>query len=88
MWVELQWRPVAGRWIREDQEPNADDLINRSLPITGTNVRLLAPEDNLLQVCLHTAKHSYMRAIGFRLHTDVDRIVNYQNINWNIFYRM
>ncbi|KPV53921.1 hypothetical protein SE17_06810 [Kouleothrix aurantiaca] len=87
MWFELQWRPVAGRWIRPDQEPSAEELMARSIPIEGTAVRLLAPEDNLLQVALHTAKHSYVRAPGFRLHTDVDRIVRRQVIDWNLFVK-
>ncbi len=43
---------------------------------------MLASEDNLLQVSLHTAKHSYVRAPGFRLHTDVDRIVRSCDIDW------
>lgn len=86
LWFELQWRPVAGRWIRPDQEPSADELMDRSIPIEGTAVRLLAPEDNLLQVCLHTAKHSYVRAPGFRLHLDVERIVRaYPALSWDIF---
>jgi hypothetical protein len=86
-WLELQWRPVAGRWIRPDQEPDGDILMSRSLPIEGTEVRLLAPEDNLLQVCLHTAKHSYVRAPGLRLHCDVDRIVRNASIDWALFLR-
>ena len=85
LWLELQWRPVAGRWIRPDQEPSAEELMARSLPIPGTAVRLLSPEDNLLQVTLHTAKHSYVRAPGVRLHLDVERIVHHQAINWDIF---
>ena len=85
LWFELQWRPVAGRWIRPDQEPSVDELMDRSVPIHGTTVRLLAPEDNLLQVALHTAKHTYVRAPGFRLHTDVDRIVHTQRIDWDVF---
>lgn len=85
LWFELQWRPVAGRWIRPDQEPAAEELMARSVPIPGTAVRLLAPEDNLLQVALHTAKHSYIRAPGLRLHTDVDRIVRRQSIDWALF---
>ena len=87
LWLELQWRPVAGRWIRPDQEPSAEELMSRSVPISGTAVRILSPEDNLLQVALHTAKHTYIRAPGFRLHLDVDRIVKHQKINWNIFIR-
>ncbi len=88
LWLELQWRPVAGRWIRHDQEPSCDDLMERSLPISGTKVRLLSPEDNLLQVALHTAKHTYVRAPGLRLHTDVDRIVCSQPIDWQRFVTM
>ncbi len=57
----------------------------RSIPIPGSDVRLLSPEDNLLQVALHTAKHTYVRAPGFRLHTDVDRIVKFQKIDWQLF---
>lgn len=86
LWFELQWRPVAGRWIRPDQEPSVDELMSRSISIDGTDVRLLAPEDNLLQVCLHTAKHSYVRAPGFRLHLDVVRIVDrYPSLDWDLF---
>ena len=88
LWFELQWRPVAGRWIRPDQEPISEELISRSLFIENTHVRLLAPEDNLLQVTLHTAKHTYVRAPGFRLHTDVDRIVRSSNIDWRKFVEM
>lgn len=85
LWFELQWRPVEGKFLRPDQEPNTDDLIDRSISVDGTDLRILSPEDNLLQVCLHTAKHSYVRAPGFRLHLDVDRIVNGQVIDWNLF---
>ncbi len=82
VWVEVQWRPVAGRWIRPDQEPDGEQLVERSVPIEGSSLRLLAPEDNLLQVALHTAKHSYVRAPGLRLHTDVDRLARYQQPDW------
>jgi hypothetical protein len=82
VWLELQWRPVAGRWIRKDQEPDGSQLLARSIPITGTHVRLLAPADNMLQVSLHTAKHSYVRAPGLRLHTDVDRLASLAPPDW------
>ncbi len=84
--LELHWRPVTGRWIRPDQEPSAEELMARSVPIPGTVVRLLASEDNLLQVALHTARHTYVRAPGFRLHLDVERIVRaYPDLDWDIF---
>jgi hypothetical protein len=88
LWFELQWRPIAGRWITPDREPKAQELISRSTQINGSFVHLLSPEDNLLQVCIHTGKHSYVRAPGFRLHTDVDRIVRSSLIKWPLFIEL
>ena len=86
LWLELQWRPVAGRWLSPEVEPSADDLMATSLAVDGTRVRILEPVMNLVQVCLHTAKHSYVRAPGLRLHTDVDRIVRaYPELDWQKF---
>jgi hypothetical protein len=82
VWFELQWRAVAGRFVRRDQEPDGEALVARSVPIDGSDARLLCPVDNMLQVALHTAKHSYARAPGLRLHTDVDRLVAHQPPDW------
>jgi hypothetical protein len=82
VWFELQWRPVAGRWIRKDQEPDPEALLARSVPIDGSAVRLLSPVDNMIQVGLHTAKHTYVRAPGLRLHTDVDRLAVFTPPDW------
>lgn len=85
MWFELAWRAVAGRWIRPDLEPDTNEFINNAHTAEDTDVYILSPEDNLLQVCIHTAKHSYVRAPGLRLHLDVDRIVSHCVINWDLF---
>ena len=85
MWFELAWRAVAGRWIRPDLEPETDGFIERAYCPDGTKARVLSPEDNLLQVCIHTAKHSYVRAPGLRLHMDVDRIVAHTEVDWDLF---
>lgn len=87
LWFELQTRSIGGKWIPEDSEPSADELMEDSVSIEGSKVRLLCPEDNLLQVCLHTTKHSYVRVPGLRLHTDVDRIVRYSDVDWEDFLR-
>lgn len=87
MWFELAWRAVAGRWIRRDLEPDADRLIRDAYCAPGTQVGILSPEDNLLQVSVHTAKHSYVRAPGLRLHLDVERIVAHKQIDWELFLR-
>ena len=85
LWVELQWRPVSGRWIQENQEPKAEYIVKNSISTKNSYVKIMNPVDNLIQVCLHTAKHSFVRAPGFRLHTDVDRITRGQNIDWQFF---
>lgn len=85
MWFELSWRPIAGRWIRIDKEPKAEELIERSRVVHNSKIRILSPEDNLLQVAIHTAKHSYVREPGFRLHLDVERIVKHSKIDWDLF---
>jgi hypothetical protein len=86
--IDLQWRAVSGRWLRADQEPRGQDLVARSLGMPGTAARMLAPVDNLIQVALHTAKHTYCRAPGFRLHLDVDRLVHHTAIDWSAFVDM
>lgn len=86
-WVELAWRPVAGRWIRKDKEPDADKLVADSHVAARSCCRVLSNEDNLLQVSIHTAKHSYVRAPGYRLHLDVDRIVSNKQIDWDLFVK-
>ncbi len=84
MWLEISNRSISGRWIRPDQEPPTDMLFKRAESILK-NIKILSPEDNLLQVCLHTAKHSYNRAPGLRLHLDVERIVRNSRIDWQLF---
>lgn len=86
-WIELAWRPVAGRWIRKDKEPDADELVANSHKARHSCCHVLSNEDNLLQVSIHTAKHSYVRAPGYRLHLDVDRIVSNKRIDWDLFLK-
>ena len=85
LWFELQWRPHGGRWVRPDQEPAVEELIERSVGVPGSSVRILCPDDNLLHVATHTAKHSYVREPGIRLHLDIDRIVGCLEIDWDVF---
>lgn len=85
MWFELSYRAIAGRWIRPDKEPDTDELFSRFYYADNSDIGILSPEDNLLQVCVHTAKHSYVRSPGLRLHLDVERIVRNKKINWELF---
>jgi hypothetical protein len=82
---EFQTRPVSGRWLSEEQEPSGEMLWSKIREISEAKEYTLSPEILLLTVCLHTAKHSFIRSPGFRLHTDVDRLVRYDQIDWNVF---
>jgi hypothetical protein len=86
MWFELSWRPVDGRWLCAEFEPSVDEFMCRAKKANGSEAYVLSVEDNLLQVCLHTAKHSYVRAPGLRLHLDVERIVSSCYVDWNLFF--
>lgn len=81
MWLEMSVRSISGRWIRPDQEPDTDQLFQSAMHISDAS-DVLNPVENLLQVCLHTAKHSFNRAPGLRLHLDVDRITAHDAIDW------
>ena len=82
---EFQTRPVSGRWLGIDQEPSEEEIFASVRKIEGTIFSTLSPELLLITVALHTAKHSYVRAPGFRLHTDVDRLVTNEIIDWTKF---
>ena len=69
----------------DDCEPDTEENFDRSHYAKDSFIRVLSPEDNLLQVCIHTAKHSYLRAPGLRLNLDVERIVSNCEINWSLF---
>lgn len=84
MWLEMSVRSISGRWIRPDQEPDTELIFHSAIMLTES-AAVLNPVENLLQVCLHTAKHSYNRAPGLRLHLDVERIIAYDRINWPEF---
>lgn len=85
MWLEIAWRAIAGRWINRKKEPETDQLFAEAVYLKEKGIYILGPEDNLLQVSIHTAKHSYVRKPGFRLHLDVERIVRHTGIDWELF---
>lgn len=87
IWLELQHRPVGGRWIRPDSEPTGEEIVERSLPIKGSKLRLPEPSDNLLLVCLNAAKHSYVRAPGIKLHIYANRLIAQHEPDWELFQK-
>lgn len=84
---EIAWRIVAGRWMRPDREPNTEESFKRIHYAKDSYIGILDPVDNLVQVCIHTAKHSYLRAPGLRLNLDVERIVAHNDIDWDLLIK-
>ena len=88
LWLEFQWRWISGRLIQKSMEPSPDLLFSIKIPSKYKNIYVLPSEMGLLGVCLHTAKHTFIRSPGLRLHTDVDRIVSQNKINWSKFLEL
>lgn len=84
--INLQCSLVARRWFNGESEPNFDELFSRSVAIPESAVQVLCPEDNLFQLALHNAAHSYIRKPGIRLHLDIELFLRRVSINWkNVF---
>lgn len=78
--VELQWR-VLPYFCGIDL--GSKDLIARSIRIDFSEhqVRSLAPEDLLIVLCLHAAKHLWMRLLWI---VDIAETLRTQRIDWEI----
>ena len=76
--VELQWG-LLPRFFAV--ELRADDLLARSRPTSlgGREVPGLSPEDLLLVLCLHAAKHLWMRLIWV---CDIAETIRTQVVDW------
>lgn len=76
--LELQWA-LQPRFYSVDL--NVEDLFARAVPVTvaGRNLRTLSPEDLLIVLSLHAAKHVWARLIWL---CDIGRIMALPNLNW------
>lgn len=73
--LKLRWHPLGRSGICADIDACADEWFREAIKMPPSDMAILAPEDNLLQVALRTASLAYVRAPGIRIHADVDRIV-------------
>ena len=76
--LELQWA-LQPRFYAVDIE--MEDLFRRSVPVTiaGRSMRTPSPEDLLIVLSLHAAKHVWGRLIWL---SDIARIMNEPKLNW------
>lgn len=78
--LELQWRLLPSFY---SVDLPVDQLFARA-PLTqlsGNHVRTLAPEDLIVALCLHAAKHAWARLSWI---CDIDRTVRSQAIDWSV----
>ncbi len=90
---ELQWLNVGHRsfdrmWLPLTYNERSSLWLKRAVrSSTNKNVFVLAVEDALAFVSMHTSLHSYIRSPGIRLHVDVDRLVRDNSIDWDIYLK-
>ena len=77
--LELQWA-LQPRFYAVDMD--MEGLFQRSVPVTvaGRNMRTLSPEDSIVVLSLHAAKHAWGRLIWL---CDIARLLGQPNLNWN-----
>jgi len=83
--LNFQCSFVARRWFDPGREPKVDSLIARSIGIPGSYARVLCPEDNLFQLAIHSASHTFVRPPGISLHLDIARFIRHVKVYWADF---
>ncbi len=86
-WIEVGCNPFDRMWIPFVFPNVFDAWLSRREKLGDGRFHVLGPEDGLFQVAVHTSLHSWVRAPGLRLHTDVDRLVRRGRIDWECFVR-
>jgi hypothetical protein len=78
--IELQWGLLPHFYA---VHLRTDDLLvrSRSTMFSGREVAALSPEDSLLVLCLHAAKHLWMRMIWV---CDIAETIRTQVLDWNV----
>jgi Uncharacterised nucleotidyltransferase len=78
--LEVQWN-IVPRFYAVDF--SMDRLFERASPVTlaGRAVRHLSPEDLLLTLCVHAAKHAWIRLRWLR---DIAGILKSPQLNWRV----
>lgn len=78
--LELQWG-IVPRFYAVDFD--CDQFFERAVSanVSGRTVRALSPEDLLLGLCVHTAKHAWIRLCWLR---DIAGVLQSQVLDWNV----
>ena len=83
-WLEAGYAPFDRMWVPVELNHRCDAWLERRVESRkGHGLFVLHPDDSVTCVALHTSLHSYVRAPGIRLHTDVDRAVRDNDVDWD-----
>jgi hypothetical protein len=81
--VELHWNIFPGEWLRHTARIDEDVIWRRATPSTAKAVRQLAPEDAVIQLCVHLAVTHNMSGIGLRTLLDLEFARRAWRIDWH-----
>ncbi|MGM0577363.1 MAG: nucleotidyltransferase family protein [Myxococcota bacterium] len=86
LWISVGPVSFDRKWIPLRHRDRSDAWLERRVPSRrAPDVRVPAPVDALTFVSMHTSLHSFVRAPGFRLHVDVDRVARDNPIDWDAY---
>jgi hypothetical protein len=80
--VELHWKIFPSEWVRHTARIDEDAIWDRTVPLEGTGVRQLSPEDAIIHSCVHLAVTHKMSGSGLRTLLDLDVARQKWAIDW------
>lgn len=81
--VELHWTIFPGEWLRHTARIDEHIIWQRTQPLNGDLIRQLAPEDAILQLCVHLAVNHQLSEIGLRTLLDLEFARRAWRIDWS-----
>jgi hypothetical protein len=82
--LELHWNAFPGEWLRHTARIDEAAIWERRVPIEGTEVSQLAPEDAVLHTCLHFAIGHQLAGLGLRPLLDLELMDRKWAIDWDM----
>ena len=82
--VELHWAPMSGWFLRTAANIDNDAIWSRTQTLVNSAGRVLAAEDTIIQVALHTAVNHRFRLAAIRSMVDLTLTAKTQSVEWSI----
>jgi hypothetical protein len=82
--VELHWTIFPGEWLRHTARVDEHPIWQRTQPLNGGLARQLAPEDALIQLCIHLAVNHQLSEFGLRTMLDLEFACRAWRIEWPV----